>query len=227
MSYAGHAAVRQFSPLAAFGADEPDELGAMGTVCSFARNETIFDEGEEMSASYKVVSGVVRLCRVTADGRRQIAGFRLPGDLIGVEWGGEYEMTAEAVRDVVAVRYARIRLERLSQERPAVRDHLLDHLRQDLRSAQEHLITLGRQTATERVASFLLSLARRAGATDGAVIDMQLGRQDIADYLGLTLETVSRTFSDLANQGVLASPKRRHVVIRNMAKLKARVFSAH
>ncbi len=152
----------------------------MGTVCTFARNETLFDEGEKMSASYKVVSGVVRLCRVTADGRRQIAGFRLPGDLIGMEWTDEYEMTAEAVRDVVAVRYARTRLERLSQEKPWVRDHLLDHLRRDLRSAQEHLIILGRQTATERVASFLLHLARRADAAEGAVIDMQLGRQDIA-----------------------------------------------
>src|SRR5215831_8605847 len=80
-------------------AEEPAELNALGTVCHFARNETIFSEGEEMSASYKVVSGVIRLCRLTADGRRQIAGFRLPGDLIGMEWTGEYEMTAEAVRD--------------------------------------------------------------------------------------------------------------------------------
>ncbi len=199
----------------------------MGTVCAFARNETIFDEGQEMSASYKVVSGVVRLCRLMADGRRQIAGFRLAGDLIGVEWTDEYEMTAEAVRDVVAVRYARARLDRLSQEKPSVRDHLLLHLRQDLRSAQEHLITLGRQTASERVASFLFQMARRADAADDSIIDMQLGRQDIADYLGLTLETVSRTFSDLMNQGVLSSPKRRHVVIRSMAKLKARVVSTH
>jgi CRP/FNR family nitrogen fixation transcriptional regulator len=202
-------------------------LEAVGTVCNFARNETIFDEGEDLSASYKVVSGVVRLCHVTADGRRQIAGFRLPGDLIGIEWTGEYEMTAEAVRDVIAVRYARGRLERLSQEKPAVRDHLLGHLRHDLRSAQEHLIILGHQTATERVASFLLNLARRAHAAEGAVIDMQLGRQDIADYLGLTLETVSRTFSELTSQQVIASPKRRHVVIVSFAKLKARFVSTH
>lgn len=242
MSYAGQTAqkIHVFSPLAAVqsrsidtgrkvaaSASEPEGLDAVGTVCTFARNETIFDEGQDISSSYKVVSGVVRLCRVTADGRRQIAGFRLPGDLIGIEWTGEYEMTAEAVRDVVAVRFARGRLERLSQEKPAVRDHLLVHLRQDLCAAQEHLIMLGHQTATERVASFLLSLARRVHATDGAVIDMQLGRQDIADYLGLTLETVSRTFSDLTSQGVIASPKRRHVVIRNMAKLKTRLFSTH
>jgi CRP/FNR family nitrogen fixation transcriptional regulator len=229
--FAPHSALHRRLPEAGrrptVGADGPEELDAVGTVCSFARNETIFDEGEDMSASYRVLSGVVRLCRVTSDGRRQIAGFRLPGDLLGLEWTDEYEMTAEAVREVVAVRYARARLDRLSREKPAVRDHLLIHLRQDLRSAQEHLIMLGCQTATERVSSFLLQLARRTGATDGTLIDMQLGRQDIADYLGLTLETVSRTFSELSSQGVIASPKRRHVVIRSMPKLKARVFSAH
>jgi CRP/FNR family nitrogen fixation transcriptional regulator len=207
--------------------DAPPELEAVGSVVSFARNETIFDEGEEITASYKVMSGVVRLCRLTEDGRRQIAGFRLPGDLIGMEWTGEYEMTAEAVRDVTAVRYARTRLDRLSEERPSVRDHVLAHLRQDLRAAQEHLIMLGCQSATERVAAFLLQLARRAGARDGEDIDMQLGRQDIADYLGLTLETVSRTFSEMTARGFIASPKRRHVVIKNMPKLKACMRSAN
>jgi len=201
--------------------DAPPELEAVGSVVNFARNETIFGEGEEITASYKVLSGVVRLCRLTEDGRRQIAGFRLPGDLIGMEWTGEYEMIAEAVRDVSVIRYARSRLDRLSKERPSVRDHVLAHLRQDLRAAQEHLIMLGCQSATERVAAFLLQLARRAGARDGQDIDMQLGRQDIADYLGLTLETVSRTFSEMTVRGIIASPKRRHVVIKNMPKLRA------
>jgi CRP/FNR family nitrogen fixation transcriptional regulator len=207
--------------------DEPAELNTVGTVCNFARNETIFSEGEDMTATYKVVSGVVRLCRVTADGRRQIAGFRLPGDLVGVEWTDEYEMTAEAVREVVAVRYARTRLDRLFEERSSVRDHLLAHLRQDIRFAQEHLITLGCQSAMERVASFLLQTARRAGAVDGSVIDMQLGRQDIADYLGLTLETVSRTFTELKERRVIHTPKRRHVVVCSVPKLKALACATH
>ena len=98
--------------------DAPPELEAVGNVVSFARNETIFDEGEEITASYKVVSGVVRLCRLTEDGRRQIAGFRLPGDLIGMEWTGEYEMTAEAVRDVTVVRYVRTQRAFLLMKRP-------------------------------------------------------------------------------------------------------------
>ena len=230
MSFSGQAlqsALQSASrpPLGASGAqsqfDGPPELEAVGSVVNFARNATIFDEGSEITASYKVISGVVRLCRVTEDGRRQIAGFRLPGDLIGMEWTGEYEMTAEAVRDVMAVRYARTRLDRLSVERASVRDLVLAHLRQDLRAAQEHLIMLNCQSATERVASFLLQLARRAQARDGDDIDMQLGRQDIADYLGLTLETVSRTFSDMKARGIIASPTRRHVVIKSMRRLKA------
>jgi CRP/FNR family nitrogen fixation transcriptional regulator len=208
-------------------AREPPEFAALGTVCTFSRNETIFDDGESVGAFYKVVSGIVRLCRVSADGRRQIAGFRLPGDLVGFEWTDRYEMTAEAVRDVVTVRYARSRLDRLSEEKSAVRDHLLAHLREDLRSTQEHLMMLGCPTAKERVAAFLLQLARRAGAADGTTIDMQLGRQDIADYLGLTLETVSRTFSELMNRGAISSPKRRHVTIRSRARLVAQTSTVH
>jgi len=214
-----HAGIAFAAPSSQF--DSPPELEAVGSVVDFVRNETIFNEGEEITASYKVVSGVVRLCRVTEDGRRQIAGFRVPGDMIGMEWTGSYEMTAEAVRDAVMIRYSRPRLDRLSQERASVRDHVLAHLRQDIRAAQEHLIMLNCQSATERVTSFLLQLARRAKAHDGDDIDMQLGRQDIADYLGLTLETVSRTFSDLKARGIIASPTRRHVVIRSIAKLRA------
>jgi len=201
--------------------DGPPELEAVGSVVNFGRNETIFNEGEEITASYKVISGVVRLCHVTEDGRRQIAGFRVPGDMIGMEWTGSYDMTAESVRDAVIIRYSRPRLDRLSQERASVRDHVLAHLRQDIRAAQEHLIMLNCQSATERVTSFLLQLVRRAKAQDGDDIDMQLGRQDIADYLGLTLETVSRTFSDLKTRGIIASPTRRHIVIRSIAKLRA------
>jgi len=233
MSYAGQAIqAAPFFPRSATAVPDnelggPAELETAGTVCDFSKGETIFNEGDLVDASYKVVRGVVRLCRLSSDGRRQIAGFRLPGDLIGIESNGEYDMTAEAVRDVVAVRYSKARLDRLSHEKPGVRDHLLSHLCRDLRSAQEHLITLGCQSAVERVASFLLQLARRAGVADGGVIDMQLGRQDIADYLGLTLETVSRTFTELTNRDLIATPKRRHVQIKNRARLKAAAIPLH
>lgn len=208
-------------------AGEPNQLAALGAVCTFSRNETVFDEGDEVTAFYKIASGVVRLCRITEDGRRQIAGFRLPGDFIGVDWAGQYELTAEAVRDVTAIRFSRSRVEKLTCDDPTVRDHILAHIRSDLRSAHEHLLTLGCQSAAERVASFLHQLAGRAGIGDGGTLDMQLGRQDIADYLGLTLETVSRTFSEFQNRGIIALPKRRHVTIRSIAKLRAQTLRAN
>ena len=206
---------------------EPTQLAALGAVCSFSRNETIFDEGDEVTAFYKIASGVVRLCRITEDGRRQIAGFRLPGDFIGVDWASQYELTAEAVRDVTAIRFARGRVEKLTCDDATVRDHILAHIRRDLRSAHEHLLTLGCQSAAERLASFLLQLANRAGVGEGDTLDMQLGRQDIADYLGLTLETVSRTFSDFQDRGLIALPKRRHVTFCNLAKLRLQTLRAN
>jgi len=212
------------SPRAQNGGGEPTQLAALGAVCSFSRNETIFDEGEEVTALYKIASGVVRLCRVTEDGRRQIAGFRFPGDIIGVDWAGQYELTAEAASDVTAIRFARSRVERLTSDDVAVRDHILAHIRHDLQSAHEHLLTLGCQSAAERVASFLLQLVRRASVGEGETLDMQLDRQDIADYLGLTLETVSRTFSEFQSRAIIALPQRRHVRILSLAKLRSQAL---
>jgi CRP-like cAMP-binding protein len=167
------------------------------------------------------VSGAVRLVKLMADGRRHIAGFQLPGDLFGIEWTGEYELTAEAVTEVTAVRYSRTHLERLGEERADIRRQLTERLRDDLRAAHDHLISLGCQSARERVASFLLRLARRMGAKDGVAIEMHMGRQDIADYLGLTIETVCRTLSDLKDARVIEIPNRHQIVIRSFAKLDA------
>jgi CRP-like cAMP-binding protein len=196
-------------------------LQSIGTVCQFTRNQTIFSDGDDATYSYRVVSGAVRLIKLMADGRRHIAGFQLPGDLFGIEWTGEYGLTAEAVTEVTAIRYSRTHLERLGEERAEIRRQLTDRLRNDLRAAHNHLISLGCQSAKERVASFLLLLARRAGAKDGAAIEMQMGRQDIADYLGLTIETVCRTLSDLKDSRVIEIPSRHQIVVRNFSKLDA------
>ncbi len=196
-------------------------LQSIGTVCQFGRNQTIFSDGDEAAYSYKVVSGAVRLVKLMADGRRHIAGFQLPGDLFGIEWTGEYELTAEAVTEVTAIRYSRAQLERLGEERSDIRRQLTERLRDDLRAAHDHLISLGCQSARERVASFLLLLARRVGAQDGAAIEMHMGRQDVADYLGLTIETVCRTLSDLKDACVIEIPNRHQIVIRSFTKLGA------
>jgi len=125
------------------------------------------------------------------------------------------------VRDVVAIRYIRTRVDRLMEERPDVRDSVVALIRKDLRAAHEHLIALGCPSAKQRVANFLLQLAHRAGAKDGDTIEIELGRQDMADYLGLTLETISRTLSEFKRIGAIALPKRRQIIICSKVKLRA------
>jgi CRP/FNR family nitrogen fixation transcriptional regulator len=112
-------------------------------------------------------------------------------------------------------------VELMLKQRADMRESVLALIREELRAAHEHLVTLGCQSARERVASFLSQLARRAGAKDGEAIDIELGRQDMADYLGLTLETISRTLSEFKRAGAIDLPGRRRIVIRSRAKLRA------
>lgn len=196
-------------------------LKAIGTISRFCRNETIFAEGDQAVASFKVVSGAVRLCKVLPDGRRQIADFRLAGDFFGLEATEEHALTAEALGDVVVVRYARVRLDRLENEQADVRRDLMGVLRRDLTAAQMHMIMLGRQTAMERVASFLVQLATRQHRELGGSVEVPMGRQDIADYLGLTIETVCRVISELKRAGTVIVPDRQHIVIRDIDALEA------
>ncbi len=196
-------------------------LQSIGTVCHYARNQTIFSDGDAADYSYKVLTGAVRLVKLMVDGRRHIAGFQLSGDLFGIEWSGEYMLTAEAVGDVTLVRYARAHLERLSEERADVRKQLTERLRNDLCAAHRHLIQLGCQSAKERVASFLSAMAERAEIENGDAVEMPMGRQDIADYLGLTIETVCRTLSDLKEAKIIAIPNRHQIVMQNLDTLES------
>jgi len=200
------------------------ELAALQTVSTmsrFGRNQTIFNEGDDANYSYTVVAGGVRLCKLMSDGRRQIAEFLLPGDIFGFEAGDEHSLTAEALSDVVVMRCSRSNMERISDEHPVVRKQLLSLLRRELSAAQDHLVMLGRQTAKERVTSFLVQLAERAGAANGDSLDLPMGRQDIADYLGLTIETVCRALSDLKSSRLIGIPSRHQVTIRNLDALEA------
>jgi len=193
-------------------------LQAIGTVARFARNATIFSDGDDADYSYRLISGTVRLCKLMSDGRRQIAEFVAAGDFFGLEWLDTHAFTAEALTDVVAIRYSRSRLDRLGQERGDVQKGLLTLLSRDLWAAQNHLVMLGRQTAKERVVSFLLALAERAG--NSGMLDIPMSRQDIADYLGLTIETVCRTISDLKRQRLIDVPNRTQIALRNLEKLR-------
>ena len=217
----GHAVAQKVGR--SFNEDAQDDflsaLQAIGTVAHFSRNTTIFSDGDEARYSYRIVSGTVRLCKLMMDGRRQIAEFLTSGDIFGFEWLDTHALTAEALTDVVVVRYARTRLDRLGEERGDVQRSLMAVLSRDLWAAQNHLVMLGRQTAKERVVSFLLALAERHGPGNGGTLDVPMGRQDIADYLGLTIETVCRAISELKRARLIDVPNRTQIVLRNLARL--------
>ncbi len=195
-------------------------LSGFGTVSHYARNNTIFSEGEDAEYSYRVVTGAVRLSKMMPDGRRQIAEFALPGDFFGINWLQDHALTAEALTEVTLICYGRGRLERLGDENREIRAELFSTLRHDLWAAQNHLVILGRQSANERVASFLAQLMQRSKQTDKRVIDIPMTRQDIADYLGLTIETVCRSLTKLKQAGIIDIPSRHEIVVHNTAALR-------
>lgn len=177
--------------------DEGPRLIGMATHVS--QDLEIFGEGEPADHVYKVVSGAVRGLRLLSDGRRQICEFYLPGDVFGVEPGGDHLMTAEALKDTVLVVARRSTVGR-EDDGPDVRE-LWSLAMTQLRRSHDHVLTLGRRSASERVANFLLDLAERIG--DGEHLELPMSRQDIADYLGLTIETVSRTLTQLQSSGLI------------------------
>src|SRR5215467_2322470 len=184
------AAVRRISD--ASSADQLELLTAVGSKLRVAQNQTIFSEGEPADHAYKIVSGVVRLCKHLPDGRRQIAQFLFPGDYLSFIKLGDHSFSAEAVVDVVLLSIPQSQIELLCQKNPELRNKLFSMLSARVRDIQNHLTMVGRQTAKERVAAFLLLLFERTGTKS---IELAMGRQDIADYLSLTMETVSRILS--------------------------------
>jgi len=187
-----------------------------GGAMSFLRNCEIYGEGESADYLYKVVSGAVRTCRFLGDGRRHIGAFYLPGDIFGLEANDEHQLSAEAISDstiVVAKRSALITL--AACESDIVRQ-LWTSTAQELERVQHHMLLLVK-SAQERVASFLMEMAERLPMTEA--MELPMSRQDIADYLGLTIETVSRSLTRLQTRAAIALPTSRRIVVRNRAAL--------
>ncbi len=192
-----------------------------------AKNETIFSEGDHAGHAYKIVSGMVRLCKHTQDGRRQIADFLLPGAIFGIIDRGEYGFSAEAVSDVVLVSYPRTQIDRLSATKTGVTDHIFAALTDQFMAMQRHLVVLGCQNAKERLASFLLLLADRSRALPGDRLDLPMGRQDIASHLGLTIETVCRALAELKREGIVVVPSVNQIVLKDSAALRRLAEGQH
>jgi len=174
----------------------------------FARNIEIFGEDEPAEYLYQVVSGAVRTYRTLDDGRRQICGFHLPGDIFGVEAGEMHSASAEALSDsqVLVVRRSSL-MARAEHEKDLARQLWTLTVR-ELQRVQEHSLVLIK-SAEERVAGFLLEMAKRSSRD--ATIELPMSRQDIADYLGLTIETISRTFTQFVQSGVIALETSRRI----------------
>ena len=188
----------------------------MGARMSFARNAEIYGEGERADYLYKVVSGTVRTSKLLADGRRQVGGFYLPGNIFGLEAGEEHAFSAEAITECKVLVIKRSALIALAGRDHEVARQLWTLTGGELRRVQDHILLLIK-SAQERVASFLLEMAERGSA--GNAVELPMSRQDIADYLGLTIETVSRTLTHLENASAIELPSSRRIVLRNRSAL--------
>lgn len=202
-------------------ADDLAVLRRSGSKLRFSRGETIFNEGDPADYAYSVVSGAVRLCKHTADGRRQIAQFLLPGDFFSFMEMDEHSFTAEAAGDTVVICYPRRQIERMTEDRPCLRRFFGSLLARRVKEVQNHLVTLGRQSAREKVASFVVMLIERAGAEDESRIDLPMSRQDIADFLGLTIETVCRMLTSMKRNRLIDLPNTHELIIRDSDRLYA------
>jgi CRP-like cAMP-binding protein len=205
----------EWTPAAAVKLSLSPEL--TGATMSFGRNAEIYGEGESAEFVYQVVSGAVRTYKVLADGRRQIASFYLPGDLFGLEVGDNHAFSAEAIAASKIAVIKRSRIAEVASRDGQVSTQLFNAVGRELRRVQDHILLLIK-TAQERVAGFLLEMARRNPGQNE--IDLPMSRQDIADYLGLTIETVSRTITSLEHGQFIALPSARTIVLRNLSGLK-------
>jgi CRP/FNR family nitrogen fixation transcriptional regulator len=188
----------------------------MGAVMSFPRNSEIFGENEPADYVYRVISGSVRTYKILSDGRRQVGGFYLPGDIFGLEFAEEHTFSAEAIADAKVVVVKRSAITALAGRDSAIGRELFALTGRELRRVQDRVLLLVK-SAQERVASFLLEMAERASA--GNIVELPMSRQDIADYLGLTIETVSRTLTGLESAATIEVPTSRRIVLRNRSAL--------
>jgi CRP/FNR family transcriptional regulator, nitrogen fixation regulation protein len=188
----------------------------IGAPMNFARNVEIFGEGEPADYLYKVLSGTVRTYRVLCDGRRQIGAFYFAGDIFGLEAGSDHQFSAEAISDAQVLVIKRSALVGLANRDGEVARQLWSFTARELQRAQDHVLLLIKN-AQQRVATFLLEMAERS-AESGA-FELPMSRQDIADYLGLTIETVSRALTQLEIEATIALPTSRRVVLRSREAL--------
>jgi CRP/FNR family nitrogen fixation transcriptional regulator len=187
---------------------------------TIAKDEELFCEGDEADCFFKVISGAVCSYKLLSDGRRQIDAFHLPGDFFGLEAGDIHRFSVEAVAPGQVLVFRRSRLPAVVREDPAFGEEVMSAVLTNLERAQDHMLLLGRKTAQEKMATFLLGMAERL-SDDDEHFDLPMPRADIADHLGLTIETVSRTLTQFVRSGLIRlMPAGRSIALCNKMALK-------
>ena len=200
-----HCGVKEYAVCGALDPQCAARMRSLVTRIHLTPKQVLFIEGDLAAHHFTIVDGVVSISKSMADGRRQIVGFMFPGDFLGVADEDSFSCTAQAVTPVELCRFPRPSFEALAEEYPEIEHRLLHAVSTELIEAQEHMLILGRQTAEERLCSFLLHLSKRAPHRGEKYnpVHLSMPRADIGDYLGLSLETVSRTFTVLRDQGLI------------------------
>jgi CRP/FNR family transcriptional regulator len=186
--------------------------------------QSVFHEGDPAKRVFMVTHGALKLYTLLADGRRQITGFMFPGDFLGVSVDEEYAFTVEALEDTELWWFSREAFDRFICEHPKVERELYRLAAHELAEAQRQMVLLGRKAAAERLASFFLSLLERAERASGVLeqaFDLPMSRIDIADYLGLTKETVSRMLAHLRSRGLIRLQAQDRVEVLDRDGLRA------
>ena len=212
------AAAAVLSRLSAESTGSADDDLAKSPTLNFTANQEIYAEGDDTKVFYRVVSGVVRICRFLSDGRRQIDAFYGEGEVFGFDLAATRSFSAEAVTDCVVRCYQQVKLTNDKKGATAVPQQLFSYAMGRLAKAQEHAMVLSRRSALERVAAFLVEWAKTSRRKD--IVSLAMSRTDIGDYLGLTIETVSRTLSHLERENYIALPTARQIEIKNVAALE-------
>ncbi len=189
-----------------------------GVEISVKRGEMIFDEGDDALYLYKLVSGSVRLARVMEEGYRQICDFILPGNLLGFASDDQHEFSGQAIEDCVLIRYRRSAMAALISENGAFARDLQEMTASGLFGAYEHMLRLRQRSAKDRILWFLQAMSRRARTPE--ILHLPMSRCDIADYLGMAHETVSRVFTQLKKAGVITEAAVNHIKILKPAALR-------
>jgi CRP-like cAMP-binding protein len=187
--------------------DPLDIIEQFGTRLTIRRGQEIYRAGDPVDSCYRILRGAVRTVGLDEDGRRQIAEFLLAGDLLGFDSLGTHHLSAEALTEVLILRYPRRPIDSLAEQHSALALRLRDLSLQKLRRAHETMFLLGRKSAGERIATFLLDLAERSPGRTNDSVELPMTRGDIADHLGLTIETVSRTIAQFGRDGTIAVMK--------------------